>query len=91
VKRRGHFICHGRVQGVFFRASAQEEAERIGVTGWVRNLSGGTVELVAEGAVEDVENFHRWCSDGPPYSEVSGVDVDYSAATGEFDGFSVNY
>ncbi|MBT3194279.1 MAG: acylphosphatase [Verrucomicrobia bacterium] len=91
MKRRGHFVCHGRVQGVFFRDSAREEANHIGLTGWVRNRPDGTVELVAEGGIEGVEDFHRWCVHGPPYANVTSVDVSYSAATGEFEGFCVHF
>lgn len=88
---RGHFICYGVVQGVFFRVSARDEALRLGLTGWVRNLPDGTVEAVAEGEKAAVDEFHRWCQHGPSYADVSRVDVAYSAALGEFDDFYVRY
>jgi acylphosphatase len=92
MKRRGHFICHGRVQGVFFRASARDEANHLELTGWVRNCpDGSSVEVVIEGRVEAVADFLRWCEHGPPYADVTRVESDYSAATGEFDGFQVRF
>ena len=91
MKRRGHFICHGRVQGVFFRASAKEEADCYGLTGWVRNCPDGSVEIVVEGPSEAIEGFCRWCQHGPPYAHVSRVDVNYSAATREFGEFCVHF
>jgi acylphosphatase len=92
MRRRGHFICHGRVQGVFFRASVQDEANHLQLTGWVRNRrDGSSVEIVAEGDVEAVADLLRWCEHGPPYSTVTRVESDYSAATGEFDGFQVHF
>ncbi len=91
MKRRGHFVCHGRVQGVFFRASAKDEANYLGLTGWARNAPDGTVEIVVEGSIEAVADFLRWCEHGPPYASVSRVDASYSAATREFSGFQVQF
>ena len=88
---RGHFICHGTVQGVFFRVSARDEANRLGVVGWVRNLPDGTVEVVAEGEKSALEKFLGWCGSGPRWADVSRVDAEYSAASGEFDSFTVRY
>ena len=90
MKRRGHFICSGRVQGVFFRDSARTEAQHLNLTGWVRNCQDGTVEVVVEGDIQAVDDFHRWCQIGPPYANVSRVAEDYSAATGEFCEFSIH-
>ncbi len=66
----------GRVQGVWYRGSTQEEAVRLGVTGWVRNLSDGSVELEAEGGSAGVEGLLRWCRSGPAMARVDSVDVD---------------
>ena len=91
VKRRGYFICHGRVQGVFFRASAQTEAIRLGLTGWIRNCPDHSVEAVVEGEDKAVDDFYRWSLNGPSYADVSRVDHSDSAATGEFSGFNIRY
>ncbi len=66
----------GRVQGVWYRGSAREEAMRLGVTGWVRNLSDGSVELEAEGENTRVERLLQWCGAGPAMARVDSVDVD---------------
>jgi acylphosphatase len=65
----------GRVQGVWFRESCREVADRLGVAGSVRNRADGTVEVVAEGPPHEVEALVAWCRSGPPAAEVTGVDV----------------
>ncbi|MEJ2887006.1 acylphosphatase [Actinomycetospora aeridis] len=70
-----HIVVHGRVQGVFFRASAEDEATRLGVGGWVRNRDDGTVEMVVEGEDDAVERMLTWAREGSPQAWVSGVDV----------------
>jgi acylphosphatase len=86
---RVHVEIHGRVQGVFFRGAAEEEAQALGLAGWVRNREDGTVEAVAEGEEKLVERFLLWCHHGPPGARVIHVDVTRSPATGELKGFSV--
>ena len=70
-----HIVVHGRVQGVFFRASAEEAANRLGVGGWVRNRDDGTVEMVVEGEDDAVEQMVAWAREGSSQAQVSGVDV----------------
>jgi acylphosphatase len=65
----------GRVQGVGFRISAQWEARRIGVTGWVRNLPDGRVEVHAQGIASRVEEFRDWLDRGPRAARVTAVQV----------------
>lgn len=67
---------HGRVQGVSYRASAQAEAERLGLTGWVRNRHDGSVEALVAGSTDAVEAFIGWARRGPPAARVDSVDVD---------------
>lgn len=67
---------HGRVQGVWFRESMRLEAERLEVTGWVRNAPDGTVEAVIQGAPDAVEALIDWARRGPPLARVDGVDID---------------
>lgn len=86
---RAHLLVTGTVQGVFFRASAADEARRLGLTGWVRNLPDGSVEAVAEGPRAQVDAFVAWCHRGPPAAQVSGVTVRTDTATGEFQTFTV--
>jgi acylphosphatase len=68
-------VVHGRVQGVFFRDSTKQEAERRGVAGWVRNRDDGTVEAVFEGSPEAVAALTEWCESGPSRADVDRVEV----------------
>jgi len=80
----------GRVQGVFYRASARAQARALGVTGYARNLDGGDVEVVAEGDEKRLERLVAWCRVGPPTARVTRVEVRRTTATGEFAGFEVD-
>ena len=84
-------VVHGRVQGVGFRYSAVRAARRLHIHGWVRNLSGGDVEIVAEGAENSVSEFVKWVRKGPPGARVTGVDASAIEYRGAFDGFDVEY
>lgn len=86
IRRR--LLVHGHVQGVFYRASCAEEAERLGLAGWVANRDDGTVEVVAQGAPATVERLIEWCHHGPAAAVVQRVEVTEEAATGE-SGFTV--
>jgi acylphosphatase len=76
------------VQGVWFRQSCRRQAVELGLAGWVRNRSDGTVEAVFEGPESEVAKAVAWCRMGPPSAEVSGIDVTPEQATG-VPGFSV--
>lgn len=67
-------IISGRVQGVWYRQSTADEANRVGVAGWVRNLPDGSVEAVFEGEVDKVRAMVVWCRKGPPFAKVTKVD-----------------
>ena len=84
-----HAFIEGRVQGVGFRYFTQQKAEMLGITGWVRNCWDGRVELSAEGSREDIDRFYGYLEQGPPSSIVKKINVDYSAASGKFQTFSV--
>ncbi|MCK8497219.1 acylphosphatase [Myxococcus fulvus] len=87
--RRVSLRIQGKVQGVFFRESARGEATRLGLSGWVRNRSEGSVEAVAEGEPEMLEEFIRWCHRGPEQARVTGVERTDGEATGEYRHFIV--
>jgi acylphosphatase len=70
-------LVAGRVQGVFFRASTRNEAQTLGLTGYVRNLMDGRVEVVACGDKEAVETLREWLRKGPPDARVSGVACEF--------------
>ena len=80
---------HGRVQGVFFRASAQREAKRLGLTGWVRNRPDGDVEMVAEGEETGIKDLIAWAQHGPGAARVDKVDVRWRSFVGEYFDFRI--
>ena len=72
-----HIIVHGRVHGVFYRASTQSVAQELRLAGWVRNCDDGSVEIHAEGSKETIERLIEWCRTGPPAASVTGVNTDW--------------
>ena len=87
--KRAHLLIDGRVQGVGFRYSASIEADARGLRGWVRNLTDGRVELVAQGSEPAVESLIAWCREGSRFAWVRQVDVAWETAEDEPPGFSV--
>lgn len=79
----------GNVQGVFFRSTTQENAQKLGVTGWVRNRQDGSVHVVAEGEERKLQQLLQFLHEGPPQADVANVEAEWVAATGEFDDFAV--
>jgi len=80
---------HGIVQGVFFRYSTQIEAERLGLTGAVRNLDDGSVHVVAEGRRDRLERLLGWLGRGPELAVVERVDATWSESAGSFTSFRI--
>jgi len=79
----------GRVQGVYYRASTQARARELGLRGWVRNRSDGSVELCAEGPAVALEQLVAWLEQGPPAARVDRVETDWHEATGEPASFEI--
>ena len=73
--RAVHLLIKGKVQGVFYRASAQAAAERLHITGWVKNTPEGHVEVLASGEEGPLQQFVEWCKKGPEQAVVSDVIV----------------
>ena len=69
-------VIHGRVQGVFYRAWSIDEATKLGLRGWVRNRSDGSVEILVHGAEAEVTKMIELCREGPPAARVDRVDVE---------------
>ena len=82
------YLVIGRVQGVFYRASAREQADKLGLRGWVRNLPDGRVETYACGDSERVAEYERWLRSGPPLAKVSAIEIAVSCCT-EIEGFEI--
>ena len=79
----------GRVQGVYFRASTRDRAESLGLTGWVRNLPDGRVELEAQGAVEQLRSLAVWLREGPAAARVDSVETEDLPAGDATPGFEI--
>ena len=88
-RRRVRILVAGRVQGVWFRASARDRALALGVDGWVRNLADGRVELDAEGTPGSIDALLAWCAHGPQGAGVTSVDVEDREPASEGTGFRV--
>jgi acylphosphatase len=82
-------VVSGRVQGVWFRASARDRALALGVDGSARNLADGRVELCAEGDPDRVDAFVAWCREGPEAARVAGVAVEEREPRGGPPGFTI--
>ncbi len=81
-------MIYGRVQNVFYRATARTEAERRGLAGWVRNRRGGEVEAVVSGRTKEVDSFIRWTRQGPAAARVERVEI-LDAGAPDGPGFTV--
>ena len=85
-------VVYGLVQGVNFRSFVIRRANELGLTGYVRNvLLDGTVEVVAEGEREKLEQLLRYLEAGPRAARVKRVNVDWSEYSGEFSRFDVRF
>lgn len=89
MKRCRHFYVSGRVQGVFYRATACEVARRLGLTGWVRNLPDGRVEALACGEPDALQAFEAWLWEGPSHARVDAVAASEQPAQDDLRGFRV--
>lgn len=87
--RRVHLRIIGLVQGVSYRASTRDEATRLGVKGWVRNLPNGDVEAMAEADGDVVDRLITWCQRGPDEARVEEVKITEAAVDAPFSGFEV--
>lgn len=88
---RVQVIVHGKVQNVYFREDTKNEAIRIGVGGWVRNLPDRTVQALFEGEKDKVVEIIEWCHRGTEYARVDKVDISWEPYQGEFKQFDIDY
>jgi len=88
MSRCRHFLVSGQVQGVFFRSATESVARRLGLSGWVRNLPDGRVELVACGTASKLGELEQWLWQGPPRARVTQVTAE-DATEQSFADFSV--
>jgi acylphosphatase len=87
--KRVHVLVSGRVTGVGFRYFVQRWALRLALTGWVRNLPDESVETVAEGDEQALQDFVRCLKEGPPFSRVEGFSVEWENSSGDFQDFRI--
>jgi acylphosphatase len=86
-RARVHLLVSGIVQGVFYRQSTVDEARRLDLAGWVRNLADGRVEVLAEGKRPALEGLVAFCRRGPPAARVDDVQATWSAFAGDLGPF----
>lgn len=79
----------GKVQGVFYRATAKDVADLLGIKGWIKNLPGNNVEIRATSTEELLQKFIDWCKQGPPRARVEEVIVE-ELDLQEFNDFRIN-
>ena len=84
-----HAVISGHVQGVGFRYFVLEQAQRLGLTGWVRNLPDDTVEFVAEGEAARIDELIAWARRGPRMAVVTGLDLAWETPAGRFEPFRI--
>lgn len=70
-----HILISGKVQGVFFRGSTATEAEKLNITGWIKNTKSGEVETMASGEEKNIKAFIEWCHHGPKKADVENVKI----------------
>lgn len=90
-KKAVEALISGRVQGVCYRMETRRTANRIGVTGWVRNLPDGRVRAVFEGTSKRVDVMLQWCKKGPDMARVDDVEVSEVQASGDYEAFDIRY
>lgn len=89
MKKCLHLIISGTVQGVYYRASTQNQAQSLDLKGWVRNLNNGNVEVTAYGEEENLKKLLDWCHQGPKFSKVESIQVNWMEEKSDFKGFII--
>jgi acylphosphatase len=87
--QQARFVISGRVQGVWYRASTQERAVALGLSGWVRNMPDGRVEVLAQGPADRIQALIDWCFQGPPLARVDNIEADWTDPTETLGRFSI--
>jgi len=91
MKKRAIIKVNGIVQGVWYRASTQKMAQKLNLTGWVKNNPDGSVSILAEGEENNLNELINWCWEGPPAAKVENVKVSWDEYTGEYSSFDIIY
>ena len=91
AKESVRVLVSGMVQGVYFRYHTRMVAERLGLTGFVRNLGDSRVEIMVEGRPEDLRRMVDWARQGPPSAHVDGVEIEWGQASGAYRVFEITW
>ena len=86
-----HILVTGKVQGVFFRQATKVIAIKNHVTGWIKNLESGQVEILLEGEDQNVNSIVEWCHNGPANSRVDEIKIEQQKFSGQYSNFEVRY
>ena len=89
MRKATKFIIQGTVQGGFFRQFVKENADKLKLSGFIRNLTSGDVEIIVEGEGEDIERFGRFIQKGPEHSQIRNIQMEERKWAGNFDGFKI--
>lgn len=89
MKKSVKLVINGTVQGIFFRQFIKENADKLNLRGYARNLENGDVEVIVEGNGEDVEKMTEICKQGPKFARIRQVGVEERKYSGEFSEFKV--
>ena len=89
MKKAARIIVSGTVQGIFFRQFVKEHADKLGLTGFTRNLTAGDVEVIVEGEGDSIERLVGFLKRGPEHSQIRNVQVEDRKWTGEFREFKI--
>ncbi len=89
--KRAHIFVSGLVQGVCYRWFTEEKANKLGLTGWVKNLWDGRVEVVVEGEEEKIKELIKELRKGPRLARVENLEINWEPYTGEFKDFRIRY
>ena len=84
-----HIWVSGTVQGVFFRVEARDQAQKLGLVGWIKNLPSGDVEGYAEGSKTNLEKWIKWCHVGSTRASVTHVKITWGQETKEISSFNI--
>jgi acylphosphatase len=89
MKKAVKFVIQGTVQGVFFRQFCKDQADKLGLRGYVRNLESGEVEVLVEGDKEKIEEMYKILKKGPPHAQIRDLKPEEKKWSGEFKDFTI--
>lgn len=91
MKKHYDITVKGKVQGVFYRKNTQKQARNLGLSGYVKNMTNGTVKIEAEGEESRLKKLVEWCKDGPKRAKVDEVEVNEKETLKDYDKFRIKY